>query len=200
MVALADGTACDDGDPCTHGERCSAGSCTVRATEALTTAAGSDLEATDFVLRRSSKRIWKLTAEGAFGSTTPIDPIHSALTFGILEADGTLLYEAQLPAGAFIWRRGRFLYRASDSAEPYGLQRVELRPSNGEMAVNLTAKVPPAVAVAPGMEELRRRRGRSVATSSTGRKLTWMISMGDRCVRDRTVSCPTVRSSSKRCR
>jgi hypothetical protein len=197
-VALADGTACDDGDPCTHNEQCRAGACEVRATSVAAAVAGKELDSTAFVLKRISRRVWKLAANGWFGASAAFDPIASGLTFAVLEENGTVVYEAQIPPGAFVWKKNRFSFKAEDSKDLYGLQKVELKLEGSDVGVEVIAKVPGSVATVPGVEELQRGR-RRVARATTARKLTWTISVGDTCARDRTVTCPASRSSSKRC-
>jgi hypothetical protein len=194
---LPDGTACSDGDPCTQSAVCTGGVCGVAAAAVAGTGADAatsiDLEVSEFFLRRVSPRSWRLVANGSFAAPLGLDLTANAFTIALLDADGVSLYEATVEGSDFTRTGDHYLYKANPISDN-GLKKVELW-TVGEVAqVSITAKVPVSVAGAAATPLVVQAN----SLNTDGSRITWVLTIGDQCVRKNNLNCPP-NSSRKRC-
>ena len=195
---LPDGTACNSGDPCTQSAVCTGGVCGVAAAAVAGTGADAatsfDLEVSEFFLRRVSPRSWRLVANGSFAAPLGLDLTANTFTIALLDADGVSLYEATVQGSDFTRNGDHYLYKGGTPTPDDGLKKVELW-TVGEVAqVSITARVPVSVAGAAAAPLVVRAN----SLNTDGSRITWVLTVGDQCVRKKDLNCPP-NSSRKRC-
>ena len=195
---LPDGTACNSGDPCTQSAVCTGGVCGVAAAAVAGTGADAatsfDLEVSEFFLRRVSPRSWRLVANGSFAAPLGLDLTANTFTIALLDADGVSLYEATVQGSDFTRTGDHYLYKGGTPIPDNGLKKVELW-TVGEVAqVSITARVPVSVAGAAAAPLVVRAN----SLNTDGSRITWVLTVGDQCVRKKDLNCPP-NSSRKRC-
>jgi len=147
-----------------------------------------------FFLRRVSPRSWRLVANGSFAAPLGLDLTANTFTIALLDADGVSLYEATVQGSDFTRTGDHYLYKGGIPTPDDGLKKVELW-TVGEVAqVSITAKVPVSVAGAAAAPLVVRAN----SLNTDGSRITWVLTVGDQCVRRKDLNCPP-NSSRKRC-
>jgi len=194
---LPDGTACVASDPCGQNSVCTGGICEGPA--ATVTPGGEptgvQLEVSSFFMKRLTKHSWRLVAIGSFAAPLGLDLPGSPFTVALIDAGGLPFYQATVEGSEFTRTGDHYLYDGEDSISDNGLKKVELW-AMGEVAqVSMTVKVPASVADAAAALVVR---ANDVDLPGSG--ITWLITIGNLCVRNTTLLCPTNGSRLKRCK
>ena len=196
---LADGTACDDGDPCTNETVCTAGTCGSAsaagvARTAPARATGPELGVRRFTLRPiKAGRAYSLSAEGKFARETLPDVATDGATLEILGEDGSAFYSVQVAGSAFEVKGYGYIYM--DRSESLnGLRRLELKVKKTIVYVYVKATLDAA-----SVGEMPMRSAGTAEAKSVSR-IAWVLRFGERCVRDKDLTCQTNRYRQKQCR
>ena len=195
---LPDGTACVTSDPCGQNGVCIGGICGAPAPVVAPggQATGVQLDVVDFFMKRLTRNSWRLVAYGSFAAPLGLDLTSGPFTVVLLDADGLPLYQATLGGSEFTGTGDHYLYKRVTPVSDNGLKRVELWTSGGVAQVSIMAKVPASVAdAAPAPLVLQ---ANNLRTDGSG--ITWLLTIGDRCVRNTKILCPTNGPRLKRCK
>jgi len=188
VAPLPDGSVCEAGDPC-GGGMCIAGVCNLAPDPVDMTAKTHQLSVHRFVLK-SSGRARKLSADASFAATTGLDPTLTGAILEVRDGSGALLYSAAVPGSTFRSSRRRrrafrYVYvqprRRASAPDANGLQELTLELDDDAIDVSVTAYDPD---LAPAMAQTR---------------LTWVLRLGDRCVRNLDMVCSPSRRRDVSC-
>jgi fibronectin type III domain protein len=173
---LPDGSPCEGSDPCIPGT-CNAGVCTAPAPAAH--GRGPDthvLAVSRFVLRRG-RAGHRLLAQASFAVEGTIDPTAGGGLLQLRDADGGILYEADVPGATWRANRSRraFRYVASGTRRApetaHGLTKIVLRIRGTIADVSVSGSSP------------------DLAVIAEQPALGMVLALGDRCVRDPALDC-----------
>jgi hypothetical protein len=161
-----DGTPCDIGDPCLA-DACAQGECAASP--------GAEI-AVDRLHFRNARSGTKLAAKGRFIADPSIDPAQTGAIVELRAADGAVIYSSSIAAASFkagtSGRRYRFKRRRSESdPSRNGLTGLDFRIKGSRWLVTARAETSDLMAAF---------REPSV---------TWVIRLGDTCVRRLDVPC-----------
>jgi hypothetical protein len=116
----------------------------------------------------------RLHAHGSFVASDPLDPTTTGASINVGAAGG-ILYSASVPAGAFVAkRRGdvvRYVARHGRRGAARGLKKLVLEEQGGRMDVTLSLGGP------------------LLAGLAGQPSLTWVVRLGEECVRDLDLLC-----------
>jgi len=159
------------GDPCQAGF-CLAGTC-VPPGGSSTSSSDHTLNVDSFVFRLGS-RPRRLRAHGSFVAGDPLDPTTTGASIEVGAAGG-ILYSASVPARALVAKRQgdvvRYVLRRGRRGTAPGLTRLVLQWQGGKMDVTLSLGGP------------------LLASLASQSSLTWVVRVGEECVRDLDLQC-----------
>jgi len=165
---------CIDGaaaDPC-QAAFCLAGTCVPPG--GSSTASPDHTFSVDRFVFRLGGRPRRLHAHGSFVVTNPLDPTTTGASIDVGAAGG-IVYSASVPAGAFVAKRQgdivRYVARHGRRGAAPGFTRLVFEEQGGRMDVTLTLGGPLLAGLA----------GQS--------SLTWVVRLGEECVRDLNLQC-----------